>query len=67
MYSEFAGRHALYERNYSGNHDIQRIDVLTMAEKVGSMTRYRNMLQDCLNDYDDFGWKKDWINMHEVT
>jgi len=62
MYSEFAGRHALYERNYSGNHDMQRIDVLSMAEGAGSMNKYRGMLQDCLNDYDDFGWKSDWVN-----
>jgi len=62
MYSEFAGRHALYERNYSGNHDMQRIDVLSMAEGAGSMNKYRGMLQDCLNDYDDNGWKNDWVD-----
>ena len=66
MYSEFAGRHALYERNYSGNHDMQRIDVLSMAEKAGSMNQYRGMLQNCLNDYDDFGWKNDWLNSNGV-
>ena len=65
MYSEFAGRHALYERNYSGNHDMQRIDVLIQAEKSNSMNQYRAMLQDCMTDYDDTGWKKDWVNMVE--
>ena len=63
MYSEFAGRHALYERNYSGNHDMQRIDVLVQAEKAKSMDNYRNMLQDCMNDYDDKGWTNSWQNV----
>lgn len=63
MYSEFAGRHALYERNYSGNHDMQRIDVLVQAEKAKSMDSYRKMLQDCMKDYDDKGWTNSWHNL----
>ena len=62
MYSEFAGRHALYERNYSGNHDMQRIDVLLQAEKAGSMNNYRDLLSNCMNDYDLDGWKHVWEN-----
>lgn len=62
MYSEFAGRHALYERNYSGNHDMQRIDVLDIAQKTGSLDRYRKMLDDCLNDYNYEGWTNSWVS-----
>jgi len=40
---------------------MQRIDVLSMAEKSGSMNGYRGMLNDCLNDYDDRRWKNDWV------
>jgi 4-hydroxyphenylacetate 3-monooxygenase len=34
--SEFAGRHALYERNYSGNFEQMRLDALTFAQRLGS-------------------------------
>ncbi len=65
MYSEFAGRHSLYERNYSGNHDMQRIDVLSLANKSGSMDSYRKLVQDCMSDYDYDGWKHTWMNKEE--
>ena len=56
MYSEFAGRHALYERNYAGNQDQQRLDVLGWAERRGDADRYREMVADCMADYDLDGW-----------
>lgn len=62
MFSEFAGRHALYERNYSGNHDMQRIDILKMANKNTSMDQYRRMVETCLSDYDYVGWTRHWQN-----
>jgi len=62
MFSEFAGRHALYERNYSGNHDMQRIDMLLMAEKSKSMDKYRKLVNDCLDDYNYHGWTNTWVN-----
>ncbi len=42
---------------------MQRIDVLVQAEKAKSMDSYRNMLQDCMNDYDDKGWTNSWQNL----
>lgn len=66
IYSEFAGRHSLYERNYSGNHDMQRIDVLSLANKSGSMDKYRSMIYQCLEDYDYNGWKHTWVNPNKV-
>ncbi len=56
LYSEFAGRHALYERNYAGNQDQQRLDVLGWAERRGDADRYRSLVRDCMADYDLEGW-----------
>jgi 4-hydroxyphenylacetate 3-monooxygenase len=56
LYSEFAGRHALYERNYAGNQDQQRIDALAWAEARGDAARYRGLVDQCLSDYDLRGW-----------
>lgn len=63
IYSEFAGRHALYERNYSGAQEQQRLDVLKMAQQAGSTRRAAQLLSDCLDDYDVDGWiDPDWVN-----
>ena len=56
MYSEFAGRHGLYERNYAGNKDQQRLDTLRWAKIRGEADRYRALVEDCLADYDENGW-----------
>ena len=56
MYSEFAGRHALYERNYSGNQDQQRLDPLRWSQIRGDADRYRALVDECLADYDADGW-----------
>ncbi|NKC13479.1 MAG: Pyoverdin chromophore biosynthetic protein pvcC [Gammaproteobacteria bacterium] len=56
LYSEFAGRHALYERNYAGNQEQQRLDILRWAELRGDAGRYRQLVDRCLGDYDETGW-----------
>ena len=56
VFSEFAGRHALYERNYAGNQEQQRLDTLRWAELRGDADRYREMVNDCMADYDLDGW-----------
>ena len=56
LYSEFAGRHALYERNYAGNQEQQRIDALTFSEARGDAGRYRALVDRCMADYDLDGW-----------
>ena len=56
MYSEFAGRHGLYERNYAGNKDQQRLDTLRWAQLRGDTDRYRALVDDCLAGYDERGW-----------
>lgn len=56
LYSEFAGRHALYERNYAGNQEQQRIDPLNWAVARGDAHRMRDLVDRCLADYDLEGW-----------
>jgi 4-hydroxyphenylacetate 3-monooxygenase len=56
LYSEFAGRHALYERNYAGNQDQQRIDALGWARARGDADRYCALVEQCMADYDLNGW-----------
>ena len=56
LYSEFAGRHALYERNYAGNQEQQRLDALRWAEIRGDADRYRALVDQCMSDYDVHGW-----------
>jgi 4-hydroxyphenylacetate 3-monooxygenase len=58
MCSEFAGRNAVYERNYEGNQDQQRLDSLRFANMPGDTGRYKDMVQQSLNDYYPEGWKK---------
>ncbi len=57
LYSEFAGRHALYERNYAGNQDQQRLDALRWATIRGDTERYKELVEQCLSDYDQDGWR----------
>lgn len=59
LYSEFAGRHALYERNYAGNQEQQRLDTLGWSEARGDAARYRALVQGCLDGYDLDGWRAD--------
>jgi 4-hydroxyphenylacetate 3-monooxygenase len=56
LYSEFAGRHALYERNYAGNQDQQRIDALNFSLARGDAQRYQALVERCMADYDLDGW-----------
>ncbi len=56
LYSEFAGRHALYERNYAGNQDQQRLDALRWSQLRGDADRRDALVEACLADYDTTGW-----------
>lgn len=61
MYSEFAGRHALYERNYAGNQDQQRLDVLNWSKVRGDADNYRGLVEQCMGDYDVNGWITEYL------
>lgn len=56
VFSEFAGRHALYEMNYAGNHEQKYLDVLTWAQARGDTSRFKRFVEDCLSEYDLDGW-----------
>ncbi len=60
IYSEFAGRHSLYEKNYSGSQEMKRIDLLKIASGNGSLKRCSRLVETCMNDYDEKGWKHTW-------
>lgn len=60
--SEFAGRHALYERNYSGNFEQMRLDALGFAQRLGTANAMEDLVDRCLSDYDLGGWVGDtWL------
>ena len=60
--TEFAGRHELYERNYSGNHEQMRLDLLTFARQRGLLDSFLSLVDRCLEDYDLHGWQTDtWV------
>jgi 4-hydroxyphenylacetate 3-monooxygenase len=57
MGSEFGGRHAWYEVNYSGNQEQIRLDTLRFAELRGIRAEQRELVDRCLSDYDLEGWR----------
>ncbi|WP_024875073.1 4-hydroxyphenylacetate 3-hydroxylase family protein [Saccharomonospora piscinae] len=54
--TEFGGRHELYERNYAGNHENTRIELLTAREASGELDDYKAFVDQCLDEYDLDGW-----------
>lgn len=54
--TEFGGRHELYERNYSGNHEAIRTDIVMAQAATGQLDAYKGFADQCLNEYDLDGW-----------
>ncbi|WP_066947053.1 4-hydroxyphenylacetate 3-hydroxylase N-terminal domain-containing protein [Streptomyces lushanensis] len=54
--TEFGGRHELYERNYSGNHEQVRTDILHAQEASGQLDAYKGFAEKCMEEYDLDGW-----------
>ncbi len=54
--SEFGGRHELYERNYSGNHENVRVEMLMNAKNNGTVSTMNGMVEACMAEYDLDGW-----------
>ncbi|RAQ94149.1 4-hydroxyphenylacetate 3-hydroxylase N-terminal domain-containing protein [Thermogemmatispora tikiterensis] len=66
--SEFGGRHELYERNYAGNHENIRLEVLLSAMATGQTEQYKGFAEQCLAEYDLDGWTvPDLINPDDVN
>ncbi len=59
--SEFAGRHELYEMNYSGNDDVIRTNVLHFANASGQAHGLKSFVEKCMNEYDTQGWKTNTV------
>ena len=66
--TEFGGRHELYERNYGGNHEAIRDEILAVHEANGLTDTYRRFADQCLAEYDLDGWTvPDLINPDDVN
>jgi 4-hydroxyphenylacetate 3-monooxygenase len=66
--TEFGGRHLLYERNYFGDHESIRFQVLGAAEASGDADRYRGFAEQCMAEYDLDGWTvPDLINPDDIN
>ncbi len=66
--TEFGGRHELYERNYSGNHENIRVENVWAQEATGQIDAYKELAEKCLAEYDLDGWTApDLINPDDVS
>jgi 4-hydroxyphenylacetate 3-monooxygenase len=54
--SDFGSRHALYELNYSGNHEDLRIQTLDIARMTGQLDAQKQLVDTCMSEYDLEGW-----------
>lgn len=54
--SEFGGRHELYERNYSGNHENVKAELLFAAQARGGVDAMKGFADEFLAEYDLDGW-----------
>jgi 4-hydroxyphenylacetate 3-monooxygenase len=60
--TEFGARHELYERNYSGNNEQIRLDVLNFARIKKHLDGFKALADECMSDYDLDGWTSDtWV------
>ena len=54
--TEFGGRHELYERNYGGNHEAIRTEILAAQTATGQVELYKGFAERCMAEYDLDGW-----------
>ncbi|WP_068160886.1 4-hydroxyphenylacetate 3-hydroxylase family protein [Rhodococcus phenolicus] len=54
--SEFGGRHELYERNYAGNHENVKAELLFAAEGRGDVASMKGLAEQFMGEYDLDGW-----------
>jgi 4-hydroxyphenylacetate 3-monooxygenase len=66
--TEFGSRHALYERNYFGNHENIRTEVIAIADMMGQSAKYKGFAEQCMAEYDLNGWTvPDLINPDDIS
>jgi len=63
--TEFGARHELYEMNYSGSHELVRIFPLQQAQFNGQLKQMEALVDKCMSDYDENGWKNPAYNNGE--
>jgi 4-hydroxyphenylacetate 3-monooxygenase len=66
--SEFGGRHELYERSYSGSHELTKLECYWMARGDGTVDRMKGFAEQCMAEYDLDGWTvPDLIDPDDVS
>jgi 4-hydroxyphenylacetate 3-monooxygenase len=66
--TEFGGRHSLYERNYFGNQDNIRTEVVMVAEMMGQADKYKGFAEKCMDEYNLDGWTvPDLMNPDDIS
>jgi 4-hydroxyphenylacetate 3-monooxygenase len=66
--SEFAARHELYEINYSGSFEQQRVDPLLVANATGRTDAMKKFAEQYMAEYDINGWTvPDMINPTDIN
>jgi aromatic ring hydroxylase len=65
--TEFGARHELYERNYSGNNEQIRLDVVNFARGRGLLDTFTGFADQCLGDYDLKGWTSPTWTFDDTT
>jgi 4-hydroxyphenylacetate 3-monooxygenase len=66
--TEFAGRHELYEVNYSGAPEATKVIALELANATGATARMKALVDRCLSEYDLEGWNApDLIDPNDVS
>jgi 4-hydroxyphenylacetate 3-monooxygenase len=66
--SEFGGRHELYERSYSGSHELTKLECYWMARGDGTVDRIKGFAEQCMAEYDLDGWTvPDLVNPDDVN
>jgi len=66
--SEFGGRHELYERSYSGSHELTKLECYWMAQGDGTVDRIKAFAERCMAEYDLDGWTvPDLANPDDVS
>jgi 4-hydroxyphenylacetate 3-monooxygenase len=66
--SEFGARHELYEINYAGSTEENRLGTLGMAKASGLVDQMRAFTETCMAEYDARGWTvPDLVNAGDVS
>lgn len=66
--TEFGARWELYEMNYAGNHEQIRFEALHAQQASGKFDEYKQLVDQCLSEYDENGWKvPDLIDTKDTT